>query len=144
MENHYYFLFVRYTTIAALSLATIITWSVSVISISGYWIESFTISTNFRSSDVIWKAPDVTWNSNWPTWKFFYSFPGRLRENPAGLHGKPLLCCWNWMGMLKWKFSYKRYMFRNMWWWCRCSCQRRCCYSIQNILPYKYFKKKEY
>ena len=48
---------------------------------------SNSIPSNFSSGDVIGKAPDVAWNSNWPTGKSFYSSPGGLLENPAGLHG---------------------------------------------------------
>ena len=69
-------------TIAASSLAAISIWSISVITESCNWVESFSISSGFDPSDVR-NAPDVTWNSSWPTWKFFYSFPSRLLENPA-------------------------------------------------------------
>ena len=70
-------------TIAASSLAAISIWSISVITVSCNWVESFSISSGLDPSDVIGSFPDVTWNSSWPTWKSFYSFPGRLLENPA-------------------------------------------------------------
>ena len=70
-------------TIAASSLEAISIWSISVITVSCNWVESFPISSGFDPSDVIGSTPDVTWNSSWPTWKSFYSFPGRLLENPA-------------------------------------------------------------
>ena len=123
---------VRYNvhfTIAASSLAAISTWSISVISICTNWVKSFTISSNFFPDDVIGSAPDVTWNSNWPTWKSFYSFPGGLLENPAGLHGKPCLNHWSWMDLIRWNFNNCWYMNWDLRRWSRCSCQRRCCYS---------------
>ena len=58
-------------------------WSISVITVSCSWVESFSISSGFDPSDVIGSAPDVTWNSGWLSWKSFYSSPGRLLENPA-------------------------------------------------------------
>ena len=69
-------------TIAASSLTAISIWSIPVITVSCNWVESFSISSGFDPSDVFRIAPDVTWNSSWPTWKSFYSFPGRLLENP--------------------------------------------------------------
>ena len=56
---------------------------VLIISVSCKTIKLLSISSNLSSDDVIRSAPDVTRNSNWPTWKSFYSFPGRLLENPA-------------------------------------------------------------
>ena len=120
-------------TIAASSLAAISICSISIISISAQTIKLFTISSNFFPDDVILSAPDVTWNSNWPTGKSFYSFPGGLPEIPAAPHGKS---CWsgrNWMG-LNWRNNFKqRYMNWNMRWWYWCSCQRRCCYSNPQV-----------
>ena len=128
LYNYYPYLCIA-DTIAASSLAAISICSISIITISAQTIKSFTISSNFFPDDVIWNAPDVTWNSNWPTGKSFYSFPGGLPEIPAAPHGKP---CWsgrNWMG-LNWRNNFKqRYMNWNMRWWYWCSCQRRCCYS---------------
>ena len=64
-------------------MAAISIWSISVITVSCNWVESFSISSGFDPNDAIGNAPDVTWNSSWPTWKSFYGFPGRLLENPA-------------------------------------------------------------
>ena len=86
-------------TIAASSLAAISICSITIISIRIVWIVSFSISSNFFPDDVTENAPDVTWNSNWPTGKSFYSFPGGLLENPAGPHGKPCWSGWNWMDL---------------------------------------------
>ena len=122
----------RSITIAASSLAAISIWSISVITVSCNRVESFSISSGFDPSDVIGSAPDVTWNSNFPTRKSFYSFPCGLLENPAGPHGKP---CWSgriWMDLNRWINNYKRYLKWNLRRWNRCSCQRRCCYSISN------------
>ena len=117
----------------ALSLAAISIWSISIIIICTDRIKSFSISSNFCPDDVIGNAPDVTWNSNWPTWKSFYSFPGRLMENLAGLHGKPCLSHWIWMDLIRRKFYNKGYMNWDLRRWSRCSCQRRCCYSNKNF-----------
>ena len=122
----------EFITIAASSLATISIWSISVITVSCNRVESFSISSDFDPSDVIGSVPDVIWNSNWPTRKSFYSFPGGLLENPAGPHGKP---CWSgriWMDLNRWINNYKRYLKWNLRRWNRCSCQRRCCYRIRN------------
>ena len=121
-----YFLLI---TIAASSLAAISICCISIITICAYWNKSFTISSNFFPDDVIGSAPDVTWNSNWPTRKSFYSFPGGLLENPAGPHGKQCLSHWNWMDLIRRKFINKRYINWDLRRWSRCSCQRRCCYS---------------
>ena len=97
----------------------------------------FTISSDFCPDDVIGSSPDVTWNSNWPTWKSFNSFPGRLLENPAGPHGKPCLSHWIWMDLIRRKFIYKRYLLRDLRWWSRCSCRkRRGCYILENPSEY--------
>ena len=116
-------------TIAASSLAVISICSISIISVCAYRVESYSISSNFWPDDVIGNAPDIIWNSNWPTWKSFYSFPDGLLKNPAAPHGK---LCWsgrNRMG-LNWRINFKqRYLFKNMRRWSRSSCQRRCCYS---------------
>ena len=75
----------HFNTIALSFSESISIYLIFIISISTNSIKSFSISSNFRSNDVIGSAPDVTWNSNWPTWKSLYSFPGRLPENPAAL-----------------------------------------------------------
>ena len=90
----------------ASSLAAISIWSISIIIICSDRIKSFSISSDFYPDDVIGNAPDVTWNSNWPTWKSFYSFPGRLLENPACLHGKPCLSHWIWMDLIRRNYNF--------------------------------------
>ena len=103
--NHNYFNNV--ITIATSSLATISTYFILIITISSLRIKSFTIYTNFWSSDVIGSTPGNTRNPNLPTWKFYYSFPGRLLENPAGLHGKPLMKYWIWMDLI-WRVNDRK------------------------------------
>ena len=89
----------------------------------------FTISSDFCPDDVIRSSPDVTWNSNWPTWKSFNSFLGRILESSAGPHGKPCLSHWIWMDLIRRKFVDKRYLLRDLRWWS--SRKRRCCYIKQ-------------
>ena len=78
-----YFKSIHNNTIATSSLSAISINQISIISISRVCIKSNSISTNLNSDDVIGNAPDVTRNSNWPTWKSLYSFSGRQPENPA-------------------------------------------------------------
>ena len=125
-------------TIAASSLAAISICSIFIISVSAYWIKSLSISSNFWPDDVIGNAPDVTWNSNWPTGKSFYSYPGGLLENPAALHGKPCMKGRSWMGLLGWNSNIFWYMYWDLRRWSRCSCQRRCCYSNRKIIQFFY------
>ena len=74
------FAFSDEVTIGASYLAAISICSFFIISVCDYRVESLSISSNLWPDDVIGNAPDVTLNSNWPTWKSFYSFLGGLLE----------------------------------------------------------------
>ena len=86
-------------------LACILIFFIFIITISRIWIKSFSISSNLCSDGVIRSAPDVTRNSNWPIWRSFYCFLGRLLENPAALHVKSFMKSRKWMDMLWWNFN---------------------------------------
>ena len=119
---------IQYFTIVASFLVAIFI-SDFFITISANRIKSFTISTHFRSNDVIGSVLDVTWNSNWATWISLYSFPSRLLENPVTLHVKSFMKSRNWMD-LNWRISnFKRYMNRNLRRCSRCSSRKRWGYS---------------
>ena len=127
----YIFLYIIQITIALSFSVSISINIVTIISNRRIRTIIFTISSDCWPDDVIGSTPDVTWNSNWPTGKSFYSYPGGILENPADPHGKP---CWsgrNWMDLNRMNHFKQRYLLRDLRWWSRCSSRkRRFCYIM--------------